>query len=173
MKANALDRMWSLSAAVLLVMSLAALWVYPKFFGVEIHPIFGWAELQSGVSWLEPQGRYVVGALAATMAILLLIPRMRMIGAGAALALSVAFIIAHMTPWLGWNIPNYTPVVEAIAAGRTAADIEAMGLKGDRGAHLTLAVINAGLAWMVLAAEMNLRKPQPQRTRPLELASVG
>jgi hypothetical protein len=133
-------------------------------------PIFGWAEAQSGVSWLEPGLRYAVGRIAAVIALLILVPRTRLIGAWSAFALSLAFIVAHLTPWLGVNIPAYTPLMEALAAGRTAEEIAAMGLKTDKGAHFTLAMINLGLAFVTIGAEKALRKPKP-RTLVQTLAS--
>jgi hypothetical protein len=165
------SRVWSWGGAVLLVASLVTLWVWPKFVGVDIHPIFGWAEARTGIAWLEPNGRYAVGIAAALIAVLVILPRTRVLGATAALALSALFIVAHMTPALGWNIPNYGPLMEALAAGRTAAEIQAMGLKGDMGAHLSLALINAGLAVLVLVADRS-RRPATERTRlrPFELA---
>ena len=162
---NALNRMWSVSAGVLLALSLLALWSWPKVFGVDTHPIFGWAEAQSGVSWLEPGLRYAIGAVAFVIAVLVLIPRTRLAGGWAALTLSVLFIAAHLTPWLGVNIPAYTPLMEALAAGRTAEEIAAMGLKTDKGAHMTLAFINAGLAVVMLGAEYAMRKPKPRSLR--------
>ena len=41
------SRVWSWGGAVLLVASLVTLWVWPKFVGVDIHPIFGWAEAET------------------------------------------------------------------------------------------------------------------------------
>jgi len=165
------SRVWSWGGDVVLALSLVTLWVWPKFVGVDIHPIFGWAEAQTGIAWLEPNARYAVGALAALLAVLVIVPRTRFSGAVGALTLSAVFVVAHMTPWLGWNIPNYGPLMEALAAGRTAAEIEAMGLKGDRGAHLSLALINAGLAVLVLAAD-RLREPKRAKRadRPFEFA---
>jgi hypothetical protein len=166
-------RIWSWGGALLLALSLVTLWVWPKFVGVDIHPIFGWAEARTGIGWLEPTGRYVVGATAALLAILVILPRTRFVGAVGAFALSALFIAAHATPWLGWNIPNYGPLMDALAAGRTAAEIEALGLKGDRGAHLSLAIINAGLAILVWGAERTRKghRTAEHRPRPLELAA--
>jgi hypothetical protein len=159
-KDNALTRMWSVSAAALLAAALAALWVWPKLFGVEVHPIFGWAEAQSGAGWLEPGARWAVGGVAALIALLLLAPKTRLAAAWAALSLSLLFIIAHLTPWLGINIPSYAPLMEALAAGQTASQIEALGLSTDKGAHFTLAMINAGLAVIAIGAELALRRPK-------------
>lgn len=165
MKQDALDEMWSTAGAAFLAMAMGALWVWPKFFGVEVHPIFGWAEALTGAGWLEPGLRYAVGAAAAVIVVLLLVPKTRLAGAWSALALSLLFIAAHLTPWLGVNIPNYGPLMEALEAGRNAEQIQAMGLKGDRGAHLTLALVNAGLAAITLGAEYKMRRPKPPTVR--------
>jgi hypothetical protein len=163
---------FSLSGAVLLAASLLALWVWPKFVGLDIHPIFGWAEAQSGVAWLEPGARYAVGITAGVLAVLLLIKRTRLGAAVAALVLSLAFVVLHLPPWLGINIPDYTPLMEALAAGRTPAEIEALGLKGDRGAHFALALINASLAILVILAD-RAAATRPQRDyTPMQLADA-
>jgi hypothetical protein len=152
-----LNRMWSLSGAVLLAASVLALWVWPKFFGVEVHPIFGWAEAQSGLGWLEPGGRWAVGAVAFAIAVLVLIPRTRLYAAWAGLALSTLFVAAHATPWLGMNIPSYGPLMEALAAGSSAEEIRAMGLPTDMGGHATLALTNALLAAITIGGELSVR----------------
>ncbi|MFN3513695.1 MAG: hypothetical protein ACK41C_11650 [Phenylobacterium sp.] len=163
---SSLDRMWSASGAVLLALSMGALWVWPKFMGLEVHPIFGWAEALTGLGWLEPGARWVIGGLAALIIVLLLIPASRMIGAWAAFTLSIAFVVAHFTPWLGVNIPNYGPLMDALAAGRSVEEIRAMGLKGDMGAHFTMALINAGLAVVTIGGEHAARAPRLRRSSP-------
>lgn len=171
---NALDRMWSLAGAVLLAASLLALWVWPKFFGVEVHPIFGWAEALSGAGWLEPGARYAVGAVALAIAVAVLVPRTRLIGAYAGLALSMLFIIAHMTPWLGMHIPSYEPLMEALAAGMTADQIRAMNLPHDAGSHATLAIMNAIIAAVAIGGESAVRKSKKQpEQRGLYAASAA
>jgi hypothetical protein len=168
---QAKTNVWSLTGAAMLATSIVALWVWPKFMGLEIHPIFGWAELQSGLTWLEPGARLAVGAIALIIAVLVLFPRTRLAGAWAALTLSVLFGLAHLTPWLGINIPDYGPLMEAMAKGWTAEQIQALGLKGDRGAHFTMALINLGLAALTIGGEMTRRQPRPTRTvRAMELS---
>lgn len=163
------SKLWSVSSASFLALSMLALWVWPKFFGVGIHPIFGWAEAQSGVTWLEPGARYGFAVLALILAVAVMIPKTRLYAAGAALAVSVLFLVAHATPWLGINIPTYGPMMEALAQGKTAAEIQAMGLKGDRGAHFTLAFINAVLAGITLASELGANKPKPKTYKPMQV----
>lgn len=162
---------WSWSGAVLLAASLMALWVWPKFIGVDIHPIFGWAEALSGATWLEPGGRYAFGVLVGVLAILVVIPATRVWGAALALAVSAAVVALHVTPWLGLDIPAYGPLMAALAAGMSAEQILALGLPTDRGAHFTLALVNAGLAAIVLGAEAARRQPRPREYQAWQLQS--
>jgi hypothetical protein len=163
---DSLNRMWSLAGAAFLACSLSALWVWPKLFGVDTHPLYAWAEIQSGVSWLEPGLRYAVAVTAAAIAVLVLVPRTRLWGAYAGLTLSLLFLVAHFTPWLGMDIPNYGPLMEAMAAGRTAAEIKAMNLPTDLGGHASLAITNAILAMIAIGGESAVRKAerQPRQT---------
>jgi len=163
---------WSWTGAVLLSLSFISLWVWPKFVGVSIHPIFGWAELQTGATWLEPGGRYAFGVLAAIIAVLVILPKTRIAGSWAAFAVSMVVIALHLTPWLGWNIPDYGPLMAAMAQGQTAAEIQAMGLKGDRGAHLTLAIINAFLAVMTLSSGKLSKDAETARAHSMPLSQV-
>jgi hypothetical protein len=167
-----MQKMWSLTAAGILALSVVAMWVWPKVFGGGVHPIMGWAELQSGAEWLYPVGRWGFGILAAITVVLLLISRTRMIGGWAALALSLTYVVLHSTPWLGWNIPEYGPLGEALAAGRSLAEIQAMNLGTDYGAHGTLTLVLAVLAGMVILAERTLRQPKPPKQTSVNLASI-
>jgi hypothetical protein len=159
---NLLDRMWSLTGAVLLAGSIGALWVWPKFFGVDTHPLYAWAEVQTGVGWLEPGLRYVVAGAALVIAMMVLFPRTRLLGAYAGLALALLFLGAHFTPLLGMNIPEYGPLMEAMAAGHTAEEIRALGLPTDKGGHASLAILNATLALITIGGEAAVRKAERQ-----------
>lgn len=162
--------LWSWSCAVLLAASLLSLWVAPKFIGVDIHPIFGWAEALSGQTWLEPGGRYAFGILMGVLAVAVVIPRSRRLAAIAALATSAVVTGLHLTPWLGLYVPAYGPLMEALAAGRTAQEILAMNLPTDRGAHFTLALVNLGLAAIVVGADAVRERPQKRNYQPLQLS---
>ncbi|MCR5874781.1 hypothetical protein LRS10_11750 [Phenylobacterium sp. J426] len=126
-------KLWSVSGAAMLAISLVAFWVWPKFAVGDVHPIFGWAEARTGAGWLDPTGRYIFGVAAAALAVLLVLRPTRLAAAGVTLAVSLGFVVLHLTPWLGWNIPDYGPLTAALAAGQAVAEIEALGLKGDRG----------------------------------------
>lgn len=157
-----MEKMWAISSAGLLALSMIAFWVWPKFSG-DFHPVFGWAEAQSGVGWLDPLGRQAVGGIAVLIAFLLLVPRTRLFGAYAGFALSLAYMAFHLTPWLGVTLPDYGPMAATLQAGGTAADVAALGTKGDGGMWFAVAMTHATLALMAIVAERNLRKPQPKR----------
>lgn len=161
-----MEKMWAITGAGLLAISMIVFWVWPKFFN-DFHPVFGWAEAQAGAAWLDPIGRYVAGAAAAVTVVLLLVPKTRLLGAWAGLGISVAYMVFHMTPWLGVSIPDYDAMARTLQAGGTAADVTALGLKGDNGAHFSIALTNAVLAGIAVVAERGLRKPRPQRAAGL------
>lgn len=166
------NRLWSATGAVLLAISLLALWVWPKFFGVDIHPIFGWMEAQSGIAWLEPGGRYAFAVAALALAVLLLWERTRLVAAASALVVSVLFVGLHASPWLGLDIPAYEPLMNALSQGLTAAEIQALNLPTDRAAHFTLALTNAGLAAMTVLAQLSSRRREASPYRPMMLETA-
>lgn len=169
---NSESRLWSVTGAVFLAGAVAALWVWPKLFGAELHPIFGWIEARTGLSWFEPGVRQGVGVMAAAAVVLVLLPRTRLLGSAAALAMAAVFIVAHLTPWLGVDVPAYEPLTEALAAGRTADEIAALGLGTDKGAHFTLALTVAGLALVTFVAERAARRRPPPKPARIGLASA-
>jgi hypothetical protein len=70
----------------------------------------------SGYYLFEPTGRYVVSLLEVFAAILMIVPWTRRIGAGLAILVTAAAVGAHLTPWLGIQIPtSATPVAEGAA----------------------------------------------------------
>ena len=161
-----LNKMWSWSAAVILAALMALLWVYPKLMaGLDVHPVLGWAEARSGVSFFDPGLRYLSGAVAAASVLLLLFPRTRLAGAVGAFVVSLFYFVLHNTPWLGLNVPEYGALMSALAAGRTAAEIEALGLTHDYSGHMVLAFTNLILAGMVLAVELTMRR-QAREKKP-------
>ena len=60
----------------------------------------------SGYYLFEPTGRYVVSLLEVLAAILLILPWTRRIGAGLAVVVTAAAVGAHLTPWLGIQVPT-------------------------------------------------------------------
>jgi hypothetical protein len=134
---------WALSlalAALLLVV------VYLAMLGPTPNAIFGMIALRSGVHVIEPYGRYLVSALQLAAVVLVIIPRTRSRGAGLALVLALAAIGLHLSPWLGLELPRGPAVSEALAQGRSAADIAAMNLPTDKGGMFMLALAIAVLS---------------------------
>jgi len=60
---------------------------------------------KSGYYLLEPTGRYVVSLLEVLAALLMILPWTRRIGAGLAVLVTAAAVGAHLTPWLGIQVP--------------------------------------------------------------------
>lgn len=88
--------------ALLLAAFLAFMGV--QKFGAE-NIIFATIAEKSGIALFEPVVRTIVGVSEITAAALLLIPRMRMIGSGAALGIIGGAIGFHLSPWLGTSVP--------------------------------------------------------------------
>ena len=72
---------------------------------------------RSGYYLFEPTGRYVVSLLEVAAAILMILPWTRRLGAGIAILVAAAAVGAHLTPWLGIQIPiSATPPADGAAA---------------------------------------------------------
>ena len=80
------------------------------FFGVQkfgaTNPIFEIIADRSGISLFEPVIRMLTGVAEIGTAILILIPRTRLLGAFAGLGVLVGAIGFHLSPWLGINVPG-------------------------------------------------------------------
>lgn len=80
------------------------------FFGVQkfgaSNPIFSIIAERSGISLFEPHIRIFTGVAEIGAAILLLIPKTRLLGALAGLGILVGAIVFHLSPWLGINVPG-------------------------------------------------------------------
>jgi len=80
------------------------------FFGVQkfgaSNPIFSIIAERSGISLFEPHIRMFTGVAEIGAAILLLIPKTRLLGALAGLGILVGAIVFHLSPWLGINVPG-------------------------------------------------------------------
>ncbi len=154
-----MDRMWGWATGYALAALLLVAWAYPKLLaGLEVHPVLGLAEARSGIAFFDPELRYVIGGAVVAAALMLLVPKTRLAGGAIALLVSVFYFALHVSPWLGADIPSYGALMAALEAGRTAEQIQALGLGTDRAAHLSLVLTNLVLAGMVVAAEaMRLR----------------
>lgn len=139
-----------------------------KFVGLEPNPVFGLIAARSGLGLFEPWVRYGTGVLELIAVALVLWPAARREGAQLALFVAAGAIAFHLSPWLGVQLPDLTAVSAALAAGRSAADIEAMNLPPDHGAMFILAVSIAALAVASIYAERAVaRAAAPRPKRPI------
>ncbi len=80
------------------------------FFGMQkfgaTNPIFSVIAERSGISLFEPIIRMLTGVAEIGTAILILIPRTRLLGALAGLGVLSGAIGFHLSPWLGINVPG-------------------------------------------------------------------
>ncbi len=80
------------------------------FFGVQkfgpTNPIFAIIAERSGISLFEPVIRMLTGVAEVGTAILILIPRTRLLGTLGGLGVVVGAIGFHLSPWLGINVPG-------------------------------------------------------------------
>ena len=80
------------------------------FFGVQKfgaeNIVFETIAERSGISFFEPYVRMFTGAAELTIALLLLIPRTRFLGALGGAGLLIGAIGFHLSPWLGINVPT-------------------------------------------------------------------
>ena len=137
--------------SVTLGLTLAVLLLVVMFLqmsGPTPNPIFGLIAARSHVALFEPYARYLVVLLEAVALIGVVYPKTRSQGALLALVVSLAAILLHLSPWLGVQLPQGAAVSQALAAGKSAADISAMHLPTDKGGTfllaLAIAVLSAG-----------------------------
>ena len=80
------------------------------FFGVQKfgaeNIVFETIAERSGISFFEPYVRMFTGAAELAVALLLLIPRTRLLGALGGVGLLIGAIGFHLSPWLGINVPT-------------------------------------------------------------------
>jgi hypothetical protein len=68
---------------------------------------------KSGYYLFEPTGRYVVSLLEVLAALLMILPWTRRLGAGLAILVTAGAVGAHLTPWLGIQVPiSATPAID-------------------------------------------------------------
>lgn len=147
---------WALALAF--AAALVFLVGLPKFFGPEPNPIFALIAGRTGVGLIEPYLRYATGAAELLASILLVIPRTRFYGALLAGAVTLGAIGFHLSPFLGVQIPRMDQLVPLLQAGRSVAEIDAMGLATDGGALFATALVFLGVAAALLWIE------RPRRT---------
>lgn len=141
---------WALGLTLAVLLLVVA---FTQMTGATPNPVFGLIAARSHISLFEPYGRYLVVALEAAAVALAVWPRTRRQGAILALVVSLSAIALHLSPWLGVQLPQGPAVSQALAQGRSAADIAAMGLPTDKGGMFLLALAIAVLAAGTLFVE--------------------
>jgi hypothetical protein len=165
-----LNRMWSVTSALMLAGLIAWMWAYPKLIaGYEVHPVFGWSEVLSGLGFMDPYVRWVAGAVAVAALVLLLIGRTRLIGAYLAAGLSAFYVVLHATPWLGPAIPAHDVLVNGLQMGLSAEQIRAAGRLDY--VHIIMSLVNGMLAGVIIASELGRRRAaeEPRRVAAFAL----
>ena len=80
------------------------------FFGAQkfgaTNPIFSIIAERSGISLFEPVVRMLTSVAEIVTAILILVPRTRLLGALAGVGVLAGAIGFHLSPWLGINVPG-------------------------------------------------------------------
>ena len=159
-----MNRIWSMTSAVILGGLMVWMWAYPKFWaGLEVHPVFGWSELLSGMAFIDPYARWAVGAVVLASIVMLVFNRTRLAGAVIAAAISVFYLVLHATPWLGMAIPTYETLSAGLAAGLTPEQIRAAGRLDD--VHVVMTLVNGLMALVVISAELGLRREASETAR--------
>lgn len=141
---------WALGLTLAVLLLVVA---FTQMTGYVPNPVFGMIAARSHISVFEPYGRYMVAVLEVAAVALAVWPRMRRQGAILALVVSLTAIALHLSPWLGVQVIQGPAVSQALAQGRSAADIAAMGLPTDKGGMFLLALAIAVLAAGTLFVE--------------------
>jgi len=110
------------------------------------NPVFGLIAARSHIALFEPWARYLVVLIEAVALIGVIYPKTRSRGAMLSLVVALGAIVLHLSPWLGVQLPQGPAVSQALAQGRSAADIAAMGLPTDKGGMFLLALAIAVLS---------------------------
>lgn len=134
---------WALGLTLAVLLLIVA---FLQMSGPTPNPIFGMIAARSHIALFEPWGRYLV-VLAEVVALAgVVYPRTRSRGALLALIVAIGAILLHLSPWLGVQLEQGPAVSQALAQGRSAADIAAMGLPTDKGGMFLLALAIAVMA---------------------------
>ena len=111
------------------------------FFGVQKfgaeNIVFETIAERSGISLFEPLIRMLTGVAEVGTAILILIPRTRLLGALAGLGVLAGAIGFHLSPWLGINVPGIGHGLFFTALGLTVLTATLFVLLKKQGYGLT------------------------------------
>ncbi|MDB5459134.1 MAG: hypothetical protein JWO72_875 [Caulobacteraceae bacterium] len=140
---------WALGLTLAVLLLMVAL---VQITGQTPNPIFGMIAARSHIGLFEPYGRYLVVLVELVAAGLVVYPRTRARGAMLTLVIALSAIVLHLSPWLGVQVLQGPAVSQALALGRSAAQIDAMGLPTDKGGlfllSLAIAVLSAGTVFV-------------------------
>jgi hypothetical protein len=109
------------SWALALFLAAMLLWIADQtlFPGEGRNVVFPTLAEKSGYYLFEPTGRYVISLLEVLAAFLMILPWTRRIGAGVAILVTAAAVGAHLTPWLGIQVPTSMTAAEGAAPPTT------------------------------------------------------
>jgi hypothetical protein len=141
---------WTLSLTLAVLLLVVAVL---QMTGPMPNPIFGLIAARSHIGLFEPYGRYLTVLLQVVALGLVVFPKTRSKGAILALVVALGAIVLHLSPWLGVQLEQGPLVSQALAQGRSATDIAAMGLPTDKGAMFLLSLAIAILAAGTLFVE--------------------
>ena len=136
---------WALGLTLAVLLLIVA---FLQMSGPTPNPIFGMIAARSHIALFEPYARYLVVLLELVALIGVVYPKTRARGAVLALVVVLGAIVLHLSPWLGVQLAQGPAVSQALAQGKSAADIAAMNLPTDKGGlfllALAIAVLSAG-----------------------------
>lgn len=162
-----MERVLSWTFGLMLAALLFAVGIQ-KFVGLDPNPVFGLIEARSGLEFFEPGMRYVTGVLEMIAVALVLWPATRIRGAQLGLIVSLGAIAFHLSPWLGIQLPRLPELSAYLAAGWTAAQIDAINLPTDHGTMFILALAIAGISVLsILTERAKVRADAPKAKRPM------
>jgi hypothetical protein len=136
---------WALGLTLAVLLLIV---VFLQVSGPTPNPVFGLIAARTHIGLFEPWARYLVALVEVVALIGVVYPKTRSRGALLALVVALGAIVLHLSPWLGLQLPQGAAVSQALAAGKSAADITAMNLPTDKGGMfllaLAIAVLSAG-----------------------------
>ncbi len=136
---------WALGLTLAVLLLIVA---FLQITGSTPNPVFGLLAARSHIALFEPWARYLVVLLEVVALLGVIYPKTRSQGAILALVVSLGAIVLQLSPWLGVQLPQGVAVSQALAQGKSAAEIAAMNLPTDKGGlfllALAIAVLSAG-----------------------------
>jgi len=99
-----------------LFLFMASFKFMPEITG-EANPVFPLIAKNTGIALVEPYMRWITGVMEVLAALLLIMPRTRMLGGLLALCIMVGAIGSHLTPILGIDVPGQGPTIFYMAIG--------------------------------------------------------